>query len=207
MYAPFLLFVLLGSLLYFAVYALLSRDRSNNPIARLARQRVMLHCLLYLLMYGLLLGLLAAGYANYALVRRTGAEGEAFFAHVTAALTVGRPVFGFVGWSLINRVPQRTFQAACCWSDAESAGARRLAPLQQPLLPTRNSSDSEPPGKGWLSRRQKPAAAAASLAAAADAAGAVWVWLGGRARAAFRGGQLAIDEPGGAGGRLQEELR
>ena len=155
-YAPFLLFVLLGSMLYFAVYALLSRDRSNNPIARLARQRVMLHCLLYLLMYGLLLGLLAAGYANYALVRRTGEEGEAFFAHVTAALTVGRPVFGFVGWSLINRVPQRTFQAACCWSDAESAGARRLAPLQQPLLPTRNSSDSEPPGKGWLSRRQKP---------------------------------------------------
>ena len=50
-YAPFLLFVLLGSTLYFAVYALLSRDRSNNPIARLARQRVMLHCLLYLLMY------------------------------------------------------------------------------------------------------------------------------------------------------------
>ena len=33
------------------MYALLSRDRSNNPIARLARQRVMLHCLLYLLMY------------------------------------------------------------------------------------------------------------------------------------------------------------
>ena len=51
-YAPFLLFVLLGSGLYFAVNALLSRDRSNNPIARLARQRVMLHCLLYLLMCG-----------------------------------------------------------------------------------------------------------------------------------------------------------
>jgi hypothetical protein len=26
---------------------------------------------------------------------------------------VGRPVFGFVGWSLINRVPQRTLHAAC----------------------------------------------------------------------------------------------
>ena len=155
-YAPFLLFVLLGSTLYFAVYALLSQDRSNNPIARLARQRVMLHCLLYLLMYGLLLGLLAAGYANYQLVRRTGAAGERFFAHVTAALTVGRPVFGFLGWSLINRVPQRTFQAACCWSEAEPP-ARRLATLQQPLLlPTRSSggSSSEPPGKGWLSRRR-----------------------------------------------------
>jgi hypothetical protein len=38
--------------------------------------------------YGLLLGLLAAGYANYQFVRRTGAAGESFFAHVTAALTV-----------------------------------------------------------------------------------------------------------------------
>ena len=39
-YAPFLLFVLVGGSLYLAVKALLSRDKSNNPISRLTRQRV-----------------------------------------------------------------------------------------------------------------------------------------------------------------------
>ena len=39
-YGPFLLFVLLGGSLYVAVKALLSRDKQNNRISRLARQRV-----------------------------------------------------------------------------------------------------------------------------------------------------------------------
>ena len=63
----------------------------------------MLHCRQYLLLYGALLGLLAAGYANYQMLHMS----VDFFSHFAAALTAGRPVFGFIGWLLVNRVPQR----------------------------------------------------------------------------------------------------
>jgi hypothetical protein len=64
----------------------------------------MQHCLQYLLLYGILLGSLAAGYANYQLLYISNET----FAHLAAALTAGRPVFGFVGWLLVNHVHRRS---------------------------------------------------------------------------------------------------
>ena len=60
----------------------------------------MQHCLSYLLLYGTLLGLLAACYANYQMF-----EEHSTLMHVTAALTAGRPVFGFLGWLVRSRLP------------------------------------------------------------------------------------------------------
>ena len=60
----------------------------------------MRHCLFYLLLYGVLLGLLAAGYASQFV--STSFTNRKVIAHFTAALTSGRPVFGFLGWSLVN---------------------------------------------------------------------------------------------------------
>ena len=67
-YAPCMLFVLLGGSLYLAVKTLLSYDKSSNRISKLARERVMHHCFFYLLLYGALLGLLAIGSASYQLL-------------------------------------------------------------------------------------------------------------------------------------------
>ena len=66
--------------------------------------QVMQHCLQYLLLYGALLGLLAAAYACYQLQDLPIGT----FAHSAAALTAGRPVFGCIGWLLINQVHRRT---------------------------------------------------------------------------------------------------
>lgn len=50
--------------------------------------------------YGVLLGLLAVGYANFQLLSATEHPSlRGVFIRVTAALTAGRPVFGFLGWS------------------------------------------------------------------------------------------------------------
>ena len=65
--------------------------------------QVMQHCFFYLTMYAVLLGLLAAGYASYQLL--SGPSGphpqRPLSAHLTAALTSGRPVFGLLGWSIV----------------------------------------------------------------------------------------------------------
>ena len=115
-YGPFLLFVLLGGSLYLAVKALLARDSdTKKSISRLARQRVMQHCFFYLMMYGILLGTLAAGYASYQFLSTPFPHPQrTFFAHVTAALTSGRPVFGFVGWTVINDVGPLAWFIRCC---------------------------------------------------------------------------------------------
>jgi len=136
-YAPFLLFVVFGGGLYAAVAALLARDQSHNSsISQLARQRVMRHCLMYLLLYGLLLGLLAASYANYQLFEEVPMH--AVFLHATAALTAGRPVFGFLGWLVINRVPHRIVRHVV--GNPQSSFTFARAPgmqtqLKQPFLP------------------------------------------------------------------------
>lgn len=113
-YFPFLLFLLVGGSLYLAVAALLSRDKESNAISQLIRQRVMRHCLLYLLLYTCLLGLLAASYAN--LQFEWWSSKHFLFVHVAAGLTAGRPVFGFIGWLLINSVPQRVCGSCGCGS-------------------------------------------------------------------------------------------
>lgn len=59
----------------------------------------MQHCLQYLLLYGFLFGSLALAYASYT----AGRINIHTFARATAALTAGRPVFGFVGWLYINQ--------------------------------------------------------------------------------------------------------
>lgn len=181
-YMPFLLFVVLGGGLYVVVKTLLSRDKSINLIANIARQRVhadapsavaehrpllhrpllhrplahrhlrtdtcaqtlahrpllphrwptafvlcpcagaclsvccptghslqvMQHLFFYLLMYGLLFGLLSVAYANFQYMSAPPAARNVF-AHLTAALTAGRPVFGFLGWMLVNGLGD-------CWS-------------------------------------------------------------------------------------------
>ena len=140
-YAPFLLFVLLGGSLYIAVKALLSRDKSSNRISRLARQRVMQHCLFYLLLYGMLLGMLAAAYTAYQMLSAPLLPWR-IFAHCTAALTSGRPCFGFLGWALINGVGggSGNFLSWCSGGGSggrDSTGASTIATpkgLRQPLL-------------------------------------------------------------------------
>ena len=102
--------------------------------------------------YGVLLGLLAVGYANFQLLSATEHPSlRGVFIRVTAALTAGRPVFGFLGWSraaadsgdrrhaqpeprpklapprcrsLINRVPQRAIrrQPSVEGGDARASG-------------------------------------------------------------------------------------
>lgn len=143
-YAPFILFVLLGGSLYIMVKALLSRHKTNTHLARLTRQRVMRHCLFYLVLYGVMLGVLSAGYANYQyftipLATRTT------FADLTAALTSGRPVFGFLGWLLINIIGEH--RLCCAAHDSLGAGQIRSLPagLREPLierLPGRSVSSS-----------------------------------------------------------------
>jgi hypothetical protein len=156
-YAPFLFFVTLGGSLYAAVAALLSRDQSHNSsISQLARQRVMQHCLMYLLLYGVLLGLLAASYANYQLFEEVPMH--SVFLHVTAALTAGRPVFGFLGWLVINRVPQRVVTHLVGHPHSSFTFAR--APgmptqLKQPFLP----ADAAGASSEWLARRSRASGA------------------------------------------------
>lgn len=144
-YAPFFLFVVCGGGLYAAVAWLLSRDEQHRPISLLARQRVMQHCLLYLLLYGLLFGALAAAYANFRLFEQIG---QSFFVHAVAALTAGRPAFAFLGWLLINRVPQRVACSACRGSDGPQPNF--LPMLKQPLM-----AEAHLPGAGWLHRLSK----------------------------------------------------
>ena len=78
----------------------------------------MQHCLHYLLLYGFLLGLLAAGYANYQMLYMS----MECFAHFAAALTAGRPVFGFIGWLLVNKVYTRSM---CCSALLRPSHVRR----------------------------------------------------------------------------------
>jgi hypothetical protein len=147
-YAPFFLFVVCGGGLYAAVAWLLSRDEQHRPISLLARQRVMKHCLLYLLLYGLLFGALAAAYANFRLFEQIG---QRFFVHAVAALTAGRPAFAFVGWLLINRVPQRVVCSACRAGDMSQLSQPTMLPmLEQPLM-----EEAQQPGTGWLNRRRR----------------------------------------------------
>lgn len=86
--------------------------------------QVMRHCLFYLVLYGVMLGLLSAGYANYQYLSTPFAERKVI-AHFTAALTSGRPVFGFLGWALINVVGERP----CCYR----AGPSKTTPFRQRL--------------------------------------------------------------------------
>jgi len=105
----------------------------------------MQHCLLYLLLYGLLFGALAAAYANFRLFEQIG---QSFFVHAVAALTAGRPAFAFLGWLLINRVPQRVACSACRGSDRPQPNF--LPMLKQPLM-----AEAHLPGAGWLHRLSK----------------------------------------------------
>ena len=161
-YAPFVLFVLLGGSLYIMVSALLSRDKTNTHLARLTRQRVMRHCLFYLLLYGVLLGVLSAGYANYQYFSTPLATRQTL-AYITAALTSGRPVFGFVGWVLINLLGERCLcclrcERFCCAPPeaAAKASAGHSPSLRAPLL-------------RHLPRESAPSSAAHAAAAAYDA--------------------------------------
>ena len=101
---------------------------------RARRSQVMQHCLLYLLMYGLLLGLLAAGYASM-MVLDESSRTRSTFAHLTAALTAGRPVFGFLGWTLINGVGERWLRTRRDGALGSGSFASAFSPvLQQPLI-------------------------------------------------------------------------
>jgi len=65
-----------------------------------------------------------------------------------AALTAGRPAFAFVGWLLINRVPQRL--VGCARRGGEVPTSSRLTMLEEPLM-----VEPQPLGAGWLHRRKK----------------------------------------------------
>jgi len=142
-YAPFCLFVFGGGTLYSVVAWLLSHDKESRPISLLARQRVMEHCLLYLLLYGALLGALTASYANFRLFTEVG---RGVFIRLVAALTAGRPVFAFLGWLLINRVPQRC--GAKGRSRAPSSRAMARLSLAEPLVAGGGEGGKEAAGWG-----------------------------------------------------------
>ena len=126
--------------------------------------------------YGVLLGLLAVGYANFQLLSATEHPSlRGVFIRATAALTAGRPVFGFLGWSrtrrglgrrpeanldlpdlrpgtphrrsLINRVPQRAIGRH---ASAEGGGGR------VPTLRSRNASLCGSNAHGNLTDRPLP---------------------------------------------------
>ena len=113
---------------------LTTRAAHASPLARDVRQ-VMQHCFFYLVLYGVLLGLLSAGYASYHVLSTPVAPYRTVFAHVTAALTSGRPVFGFVGWCVINALDSRIFPSVTASLTRNASLASAIAStLRQPLL-------------------------------------------------------------------------
>lgn len=120
------------------------------------------HCFFYLVLYGVLLGLLSAGYASYHLLSSpVPAPGRAIFAHMTAALTSGRPVFGFVGWCIINALDARISPSMLRNSAlAASTSVRNFASmLRQPLLDVADETPAAAPSE---SDRQQFASTAES---------------------------------------------
>ena len=135
-------------------------NRSLSVISRLARQRVMRHCLLYLLMNSLMLGLLALSYLCYQLLATPTPLlpwlpwSLGSVAHFTAALTAGRPALGFVGWALINaqslfaeggsRLLPNMAAHALGGVSSLTGSTTNMASLQKPLLGA--AHEEEPAG-------------------------------------------------------------